>query len=160
MPLGALNGAEPKSNARLSDAATAINEIMQAGDQSIPQDLLDRAECAVVIPGMKKGGFIVSAKSGRAFLTCRAETTRGRSAPAPMRAEGGGVGFQIGAKESGLILLVFNNTDAEKLLGGKFTVDADGSAAAGLVGRSASAQTDARMRAEMLSWSRNRGAFA
>jgi len=158
--LVALNGAEPKSEARLNDAATVINEIMQAGDQSIPQDLLDKAECVVVIPGMKKGGFIVSAKYGRGFLTCRAKTARGWSAPAPMRAEGGGVGFQIGAEESDLILLVFNKAGAGKLLGSKFTVGADGSVAAGPVGRSASAQTDARMRAEMLSWSRSRGVFA
>lgn len=158
--LGTLSGVEPKSKARLNDAATVINEIMQAGDQSIPKDLLDKAECAVVIPGMKKGGFVVTAKYGRGFMTCRAKSALGWSAPAPMRAEGGGVGFQIGAEESDLILLVFNKSGAEKLLGSKFTVGADGSVAAGPVGRSATAQTDARMRAEILSWSRSRGVFA
>lgn len=153
-------GAAPKANERLKDAAVVVDEIMKAQDQSMPHDMLDKAECAVVIPKLKKGGFIVSAEYGKGFITCRSASAQGWSAPAPLRVEGGGAGFQIGAQESDLVLLVFNKKGAEKLMASKFTVGADGSVAAGPVGRSSTAQTDALMHAEMLSWSRSRGAFA
>jgi SH3 domain-containing YSC84-like protein 1 len=155
---GLASGAEAKSHERLKDAADVVTAMMQAGDKSIPEDMLQKSECVIVIPGMKKGGFIVAAKYGKGFMSCRAAS--GWSAPAPMRAEGGGVGFQIGGEESDLLLLIFNRKGAEKLMADKFTVGADGAVAAGPVGRSSTAQTDAAMHAEMLSWSRSRGVFA
>lgn len=154
------SGAAPKAQDRLKSAATVVDEIMKAQDQSVPHEFLDKAECAVVIPGLKKGGFIVTAEYGKGFMTCRSATPAGWSAPAPLRIEGGGAGFQIGAVETDLVLLVFNKSGAEKLMASKFTVGADGAVAAGPVGRSSTAQTDALMHAEMLSWSRSRGVFA
>ncbi|MBC8164878.1 MAG: lipid-binding SYLF domain-containing protein [Bryobacteraceae bacterium] len=144
---------------RVKASADVLREIMAVSDRSIPQDLLDKATCAVVIPGMKKAAFIIGAKFGRGFLSCRKDGG-GWSAPAGVRMEGGSVGFQIGGSETDLIMLVLNQTGANKLLESKFTLGADASVAAGPVGRTSSAETDALMRAEILSWSRTRGAFA
>lgn len=144
---------------RVQAAATVLQEIMATSDRSIPQDLLNKAECAVIVPGMKQGAFIVGAKYGRGFVSCRTGNA-GWSAPAAVRVEGGSVGFQIGGTETDIIMLVLNKTGAEKLMSSKFTVGADATVAAGPVGRTTGAETDAYMRAEILSWSRSRGAFA
>ena len=136
---------------------------MNAGDKGIPRDLVEKAECAVVVPGLKKGAFIVWAnwRLCKGFITCRVDAkARGWSAPAAIRVEGGSVGFQIGGSEADVIMLVMNHRGAERLMGDKFTLGAEGEVAAGPVGRDASAQTDAKLTAEMLSWSRSRGVFA
>lgn len=145
-------------NRRLADSATMFKEIMDTSDRSIPRDLLKSAQCAVLIPGMKKAGFILGAKYGRGFATCR--TPKGWSAPVAMRIEGGSVGFQIGASETDIILLIMNKRGMDRLLSSKFTLGAEASVAAGPVGRESQAQTDVTMRAEILSWSRSRGVFA
>ena len=145
---------------RLTQASTVLSEIMNAGDKGIPRDLLDKAECAVIVPGLKKGAFVVGGQFGKGFITCRREGTRGWSAPAAIRVEGGSVGFQIGGSETDVIMLVMNRRGADRLMGDKFTLGGEGEIAAGPVGRTASADTDAKLSAEMLSWSRSRGVFA
>ncbi|HYP09147.1 MAG TPA: lipid-binding SYLF domain-containing protein [Bryobacteraceae bacterium] len=144
---------------RLSSSARVFKEIMATSDRGIPQDLLQKAECIVVVPGMKKGAFIVGGNFGRGFVSCR-KASPGWSAPGAIRVEGGSFGFQIGASETDVIMLVLNKRGAEKLMASKFTVGGDASVAAGPVGRTSSAETDALMHAEMLSWSRSRGVFA
>ena len=144
---------------RLQSAAASFQEIMQVPERSIPQDLLQKAECAIIIPGMKKGAFIVGAKYGRGFLSCRKGEV-GWSAPAGVRVEGGSLGFQIGGTETDVVMLVLNSRGADKLMKSKFTLGADAAVAAGPVGRTSSAETDAMMHAEILSWSRSRGVFA
>ena len=145
---------------RLDEAAAVFQEIMSTPDRSIPQDLLDKAHCIVVVPGLKKGAFILGAKYGKGYLSCRKKEGPGWSAPGTVRVEGGSVGFQIGGSESDVIMLVMNERGATKLLSSKFTLGGEGLVAAGPVGREATAQTDAAMRAEILSWSRARGIFA
>lgn len=144
---------------RLEESAGVIREIMGAPDKGIPQDLLDKAHCVVIVPGLKKGAFIVGAKYGKGFIACRSGGV-GWSAPGAVRVEGGSFGLQIGGSETDVIMLVLNERGADKLLSSKFTIGADASAAAGPVGRTSSAETDAFMRAEILTWSRSRGAFA
>lgn len=151
---------EAKVDDRLDAAADTLKDMMMASDKGIPQDLMDKAKCVIVIPGMKKAGFIVGAKYGRGFSLCRRAGGSGWSAPAGMRVEGGSVGFQIGGSETDIVLLVMNDGGMHHLLGDKFTIGADATAAAGPVGREATAQTDARLNAEMLSYSRSRGLFA
>lgn len=146
-------------NKRLQDAATVLTEIMATGDNAIPQHLLDKSECAVIVPGMKKGGFIVGAKYGRGFATCRLPSKAGWSAPSGVRIEGGSFGLQIGGAEVDIILLIMNKKGMDRLTSSKFTLGGEASAAAGPVGRETVAQTDATMRAEILSWSRSRGLF-
>ena len=143
---------------RLNDAALTLQEMAGAGDKGIPQDLISKAVCAIVVPGMKKGAFIVGGKYGRGFASCR--TAAGWSAPAGVRVEGGSVGFQIGGSETDVIMLVMNDRGMQRLLQNEFTLGGDASVAAGPVGRTTTAQTDATMRAEILSWSRARGVFA
>ncbi len=133
---------------------------MSAGDKSIPQDLLDKAHCIVIVPGLKKGAFIFGAQYGKGYISCRQVRKSGWSAPATMRIEGGSVGFQIGGTETDLILLVMNSRGADSLMESKFTIGGAAQAAAGPVGRTATADTDAAMRAEILSYSRARGVFA
>ena len=144
---------------RLDAAADVLTEIMSAPDKGIPQDLLDKSECIVVVPGLKKGAFIVGGKYGKGFMSCR-KAHGGWSAPASIRVEGGSFGFQIGGSETDVVLLVMNQGGVKKLLSSKFTVGADASAAAGPVGRTSSAATDAQMHAEILTYSRARGLFA
>jgi lipid-binding SYLF domain-containing protein len=151
---------ETKVDDRLDAAADTLSDMMKASDKGIPQDLIDKARCVVVVPGMKKAGFILGAKYGRGFAVCRAHGGSGWSAPAAMRVEGGSVGFQIGASETDIVLLVTNEGGMKHLLSDKFTIGGDATAAAGPVGRDASAQTDAKMNAEILSYSRSRGLFA
>jgi lipid-binding SYLF domain-containing protein len=145
---------------RLKSAETAFREIMSVAENSIPADLLQRAECVVIVPGLKKGAFVVGAQYGKGFITCRKTATRGWSAPGNVRVEGGSVGFQIGGGETDLFLLVMNQNGGDKLLQSEFKVGGGASVMAGPVGRTVQANTDAYMRAEMLGWSRSRGVFA
>jgi len=146
-------------NERLHAAAMVLKEIMAAEDKAIPQDLFSKAQCAVIIPGAKKAGFIFGGKYGRGFAMCRMPDGKGWTGPVGVRIEGGTFGLQIGAAEVDIVMLVMNQSGMERLLSSKFTIGADATGAAGPVGRSTSAQTDATMRAEILSWSRSRGVF-
>jgi lipid-binding SYLF domain-containing protein len=150
----------PEPVKRLEEAAAVFSEIMATPDKAIPQDLLEKAHCAVIVPGLKKGAFIVGGKYGKGYVSCRSKSGNGWSAPGTVRIEGGSVGLQIGGSETDLIMLVMNERGADRLLSSKFTLGAEGEVAGGPVGRSATAQTDAYMRAEILSWSRSRGVFA
>lgn len=150
----------PTAVKRLSEAATVFSEIMAAPDKGIPQDLLNKAHCIVIVPGMKKGAFMVGGQYGKGFLACRSESESGWSAPAAIRMEGGSIGFQIGGSETDVILLVMNSRGADRLMSSQFTLGGEGTVAVGPVGRSATAKTDAKMSAEILSWSRSRGIFA
>lgn len=145
---------------RLADAADVLSDMMSMSDKGIPQDLIEKSQCVVVIPGLKKAGFIVGGKYGAGFAMCRRKGGTGWSAPAAVKIEGGSVGFQIGGSEQDVVLLVMNQRGVRKLLEDKFTIGAEATAAAGPLGREASAQTDAQMRAEILSYSRSRGLFA
>ena len=145
---------------RLRNAVATLKEVMDTPDQAIPQDLLDRAHCIVIVPGMKKGAFIFGAKYGKGYLSCRKKDGAGWTAPGTIRIEGGSIGFQIGGSETDVVLLVMNERGADKLLSSQFTLGAEAAVAAGPVGRDAKAETDALMRAEILSWSRSRGVFA
>src|SRR5271167_2597309 len=151
---------EVKVDDRLDASADALTDMMRADDKGIPQDLLDKAHCVVIVPGMKKAGFIFGAKYGRGFATCRRAGGSGWSAPAAMQVEGGSFGFQIGASETDVALLVMNDGGMKHLLSDKFTLGGEATVAAGPLGRDAAAQTDAEMHAEMLSYSRTRGLFA
>jgi len=151
---------ENKTAQRLDEAATVISEIMDTPDKGIPQDLLDGAQCIIVVPGLKKGAFILGGKYGKGVVSCRKSGGTGWTAPASIRVEGGSVGLQIGGSESDVVMLVMNERGMQKLMESKFTLGGEGEVAAGPVGRNATAQTDAKMRAEMLSWSRSRGVFA
>lgn len=152
--------AQTPTEKRLQDAATVMNEIMSIPDKAIPEELLSKAQCIVVVPGLKKGAFIVGGKFGKGFASCRREGNVGWSAPGAVRVEGGSFGFQIGGAETDVVMLVMNQRGMEKLLTSRFTVGADASVAAGPLGRDTSAQTDAMMHAEILTWSRQRGVFA
>jgi SH3 domain-containing YSC84-like protein 1 len=144
---------------RVEAAAQVLNDIMGSPDKGIPADLLGKAACVVIVPGVKKGAFIVGAKYGRGFIMCR-KAGGGWSAPAGVSVAGGSVGFQIGASETDVVMLVMNEGAVDKLLSSKFTVGADASATAGPVGRTASAATDIQMHAQILTYSRARGLFA
>ena len=157
---GLLSGKEPPEVERLKKATLVFQEVMTAPDRGIPQQLLDKSQCVVVIPGSKKIGFIFGAKYGRGFVSCRAKSGPGWSAPAAVRVEGGSFGAQIGGAETDVVLLVMNERGADRLLSSRFTLGGDASVSAGPVGRDATAQTDAYMTAEILSWSRSRGLFA
>jgi lipid-binding SYLF domain-containing protein len=151
---------EVKVDDRLDASADTLIDMMRASDHGIPHDLLDKAKCIVVVPGMKKAGFIFGAKYGKGFATCRREGGSAWSAPAAMQVEGGSFGFQIGASETDVVLLVMNDGGMKHLLSDKFTLGGEASVAAGPLGRDATAQTDAELNAEMLSYSRARGLFA
>jgi lipid-binding SYLF domain-containing protein len=143
---------------RLNGAASVLSEVMSAPDKGIPTNLLARAHCIVIVPGLKQAAFIGGGKYGKGFFSCR----RGSdwTAPASVRIEGGSVGFQIGLLETDLVLLVMNAKGENRLLSTRFTLGGAAEVAGGPVGRSSTAQTDASFRAEMLSYSRARGAFA
>jgi lipid-binding SYLF domain-containing protein len=143
---------------RLDEAAGILSEVIDS-DKGIPRDLLDRSHCAIVVPSLKKGAFVVGAQYGKGFMTCR-KSGGGWGAPLAIRVEGGSVGFQIGGSETEVVMLVMNARATDKLLSSKFTLGGEGEVAAGPVGRTASAQTDLKMTAEILSWSRARGVFA
>lgn len=135
-----------------------MKELMGTPDRSIPRDLLARSQCIVVIPGLKKGAFVFGGKYGRGFAACRHGASWG--APAAVRIEGGSFGLQIGGSSTDVILLVMNRRGMDRLTADKFTLGGEAAAAAGPVGRHASANTDVTMRAEILSWSRSQGVFA
>jgi lipid-binding SYLF domain-containing protein len=143
---------------RLNDAAAVFSEIMGTPDKAIPQELLEKAKCIVIVPGLKKGAFIIGGKYGKGFITCR--TAKGWTGPAAVRVEGGSFGLQIGGAETDVVMTVMNERGAQKLMSSQFTLGGEGEVAAGPVGRNAALQTDAFLHAEMLSWSRSRGAFA
>jgi SH3 domain-containing YSC84-like protein 1 len=145
---------------RLEAATTVFSEIMAAPDKGIPQEMLEHAHCIVIVPDLKTAAFFFGAKYGKGYLSCRSKVGPGWSAPATVRIEGGSVGFQIGGSSTDLIMLVMNERGADKLLTSKFTLGGEGSVAAGPVGRTATAQTDAQMHADILSWSRSQGLFA
>jgi lipid-binding SYLF domain-containing protein len=150
--------AQAQTMARMENTVAVFDEVMSMGDRAIPIDLLKKAQCVAIVPGLKKGALVVGAKYGRGFVSCRTES--GWSAPAGIRMEGGSVGFQIGGTEIDVILAIMNKRGVDRLLSNRFTLGADASVAAGPVGRTAAAQTDAAMTAEILSWSRSRGVFA
>src|SRR5581483_10181237 len=150
--------AQEETDKRLQRSAEVFNEIMATPDKGIPSDLLAKARCVIIIPGMKKGAFVVGGEYGRGFAECRHDGAW--TGPAAVKLTGGSFGFQLGGSSTDLVLLVNNQHGMDKLMGDKFTIGADASAAAGPVGRTASAQTDARLDAEILSWSRTKGAFA
>jgi lipid-binding SYLF domain-containing protein len=154
---GLLSAAEAPE--RLEAAADSLKEVMGIPDKSIPQDLLERAQCIVIVPGLKKGAFFVGAKYGKGFVSCRREGGVGWSAPGSIRVEGGSIGFQWGGTETDAFMLVMNQKGMDRLLSTKFTLGADVSVAAGPVGRSTQAETDAALTAEILTWSRQRGLF-
>ena len=156
---GLLYGSESAAT-RLKTSADVLTEIMSAPDRGIPQELLEKSQCIVIVPGMKKGAFIVGAEYGRGFISCRRPSDSGWSTPAAVKVEGGSFGFQIGGSETDAIMLVMNKRGAEKLLSSKFTLGADASVAAGPVGRTSSADTDLKLHAEILTYSRARGVFA
>jgi lipid-binding SYLF domain-containing protein len=147
---------------RLKESALVLDEIMKAPDDSIPGELLSRAECVAVIPSLKKGAFIVGGRFGRGAVSCR---TGAREAgpwgpPSMLTIGGGSVGFQLGGQSADIIMLVMNQRGMEHLTKSKFTLGADAAAAAGPKGRTAAAATDVMMRAEILTYSRARGLFA
>ena len=154
------SGREYNHSKHIHEAAMVLHEIMDAGDKSIPRDLLGKAQCIGIVPNLKRAGFIVGAKYGRGVLTCRTENGAGWSAPSIVRIEGGSIGFQIGAGGTDVVFAVMNRSGEDKLMRDKFTIGGDANAMAGPVGRSAEATTDAMMHAEILSWSRSRGLFA
>jgi SH3 domain-containing YSC84-like protein 1 len=145
---------------RLAAAAAVLTEAMDAPDMGIPQSLMAKAHCAAVVPGLKSGAFVIGGEYGKGYLSCRDKDGKGWSAPGTIRIEGGSFGLQAGGSERDLILLVMNERGMDKLLSDKFTIGAEASVAAGPVGRTATAETDAQMQAEILSWSRTRGVFA
>ena len=141
-----------------SKAARVFDQIMGTRERSIPRDLLDRAEAVAVFPGVLKGGFILGGRGGSGVISRR--VAGGWSAPAFFDLGGGSIGLQIGVASTDYILLFMNEHAVDSLLGNQFEIGAEGGAAAGPVGRSASASTDARLNAQILSYSRSRGAFA
>jgi lipid-binding SYLF domain-containing protein len=151
---------EPDSKAtdRVQAAADVLNEIESAPDSGIPQEVLGSAECVAVVPSLLKGGFIVGAKYGRGLASCR--TPKGWTAPAFFTVTGGSFGFQIGGQAVDLVMLIMNDNGMKNLLSSKFALGADASVAAGPVGRHAEGNTDWKMRAQVLTYSRARGVFA
>lgn len=143
---------------RIQESGTVFSEIMSAPDKGIPREILERAQCIGIVPGLKRAGFIIGAKYGKGVLMCK--TAKGWSGPSTIRIEGGSIGLQIGAGETDLVFVVMNKSGQDKLMGDKFTFGGDAAAMAGPVGRSAEAQTDAKLHAEILSYSRARGVFA
>jgi lipid-binding SYLF domain-containing protein len=144
--------------ARLDDSSKILNELLGAPDNGIPDDVFKSAKCVAVVPSMVKGGFVFGAEHGRGVATCR--TANGWSAPAPFVITGGSWGAQIGAQAVDLVMLIMNDKGMNDLLSSKFKLGANGSVAAGPVGRDASASTDWKMKAEVLTYSRTRGLFA
>jgi len=145
---------------RLDASAVVLKEMLGADDKGVPKELAEQAQCFVVVPGLKKAGFIFGAKYGKGFAACRKAGGAGWTAPAAMRIEGGSFGLQVGASETDVLLIVKNKDGVQKLLQDKFTLGVGAEATAGPVGRDLSAQTDAQMRAQILSYSRSRGVFA
>ena len=154
--------AQQKEQERLKASYDVMKEVLATPDKGIPRDLLNKAECVVVFPSVKKAAFVVGASYGRGVMTCRSGASfRGPwSAPAFFALEGGSVGFQIGGQATDFVLLVMNEDGAKSVMTSKVKLGGDASVAAGPVGRTSSAETDVVMKAQILSWSRNRGVFA
>ncbi len=147
-----------KAAGRVRSASTILEEIQTAPDTGIPDEVMGSAQCVAVIPSMLKAGFVFGARYGRGVASCR--TAKGWSDPAFFTIQGGSFGLQIGGQAVDLIMLIMNNRGMENLLNSKFKLGADASVAAGPVGRHAAADTDWKMRAQVLSYSRARGVFA
>jgi lipid-binding SYLF domain-containing protein len=143
---------------RVDSAKVVLDQIMRADDRTIPSDILRKATCVAVVPGMVKGAFLVGAQYGQGVVTCR--TGHGWSAPVFIRMAGGSFGFQIGGQATDLVLVAVNERGFQDLLKNKFKIGGDASAAAGPVGRAGTASTDWKMNAELLSYSRAKGLFA
>jgi len=156
---GAMLADEESADKRLQNASAVVQEMMGMPDKGIPKDLLEKAQCIVVVPGLKKAAFIVGGQFGRGFASCRKAGGQ-FGAPAAIKMEGGSFGLQLGGQSTDVIMLVMGQRGIDKLAGDKFTIGADAAAAAGPLGRDARADTDARLHAEILSYSRSRGAFA
>ncbi len=151
--------AQKTAAARLAAATEDLKEMMNASDKGIPQDLLNKASCIVIVPNLKSGGFVVGAQYGKGFFTCRRTSGVGWHAPGAIKLEGGKFGFLAGGKETDVIMLVMNKDGMSHLLSDKFQIGGEAAAAAGPVGRDSTAMTDAEMHAEILSYSRSRGLF-
>jgi len=145
---------------RIADAKAVFDEIMSSPDKGIPRDLIAKAHCIVIVPAVKRGGFIVGAQYGKGVATCRQPQGSGWTGVSTVRMEGGSVGLQIGGGETDVVMMVMNEVGANKLMKSQFTIGGEGAAMAGPVGRAATAETDAYLRAEILSYSRSRGLFA
>lgn len=158
--LAPLQAQDNEPEKRLTEAAAVFTEIMSAPDKGIPEDMLANSHCIVIVPGLKTAAFVVGGKYGKGYVSCRNKSGAGWSAPGTVRVEGGSAGFQIGGSETDLILLVMSERGADKLLSSQFTLGGEGSVAGGPVGRTATAQTDAQLHADILSWSRSQGLFA
>lgn len=154
----ALLSAADSARERLAKATVVLHEIRNTPDKGVPRELLERAQCIVVVPGLKKVAFIGGGKFGRGFASCM--TSNGWSSPAGIRIEGGSFGLQLGASSTDVVLLVMNQGGMTKLMSDKVTIGGDASAAAGPIGRTLTANTDVLMHAEILSYSRARGLFA
>jgi lipid-binding SYLF domain-containing protein len=141
-------------------AARVLDSVMGTPEKAIPQDLMSRSHCVAIIPGVKKAGFVLGGHYGKGVLSCRGADGFGWTAPSAVRIEGGSFGLQIGGSSTDLVLLILNKRGAKKLVGSRFTLGADAAVAGGPVGRSAHAQTDAQLQAEILSYSRSKGLFA
>jgi lipid-binding SYLF domain-containing protein len=155
---GAFAAEDTKTSDRVQAAASVLDEIMGTPDKAIPEEVLKSAECVAVVPSLLKGGFVVGARYGRGVASCR--TDKGWSAPAFFTVSGGSFGFQIGGQAIDLVMLIMNKNGMKNLLESQFQLGADASAAAGPVGRHAEGNTDWKMRAEVLTYSRARGLFA
>ncbi len=156
--LGWADSKKEDATDRLDKAAAVLHEVMAAPDKGIPDEVLDHAKCIAVVPHMVKGGFVFGAEGGRGVATCR--TASGWSAPAFFAVTGGSWGLQIGVEGIDLVMIIQSDKGMEHLLSSKFQIGADASAAAGPVGRHASADTDWKMNAEILTYSRAKGVFA
>lgn len=147
-----------KLNERLTNARAVLQEIMATPDKGVPQQILSGAQCVVVIPGFKKGAFLVGAQYGQGVATCR--TPKGWSAPVFVQLTGGSFGFQAGGQSTDLVLIAMNQNGLQQMLKNKFKIGGDAAASAGPVGRNAQAGTDWKLGAQFLSYSRSRGLFA
>src|SRR6266705_2010183 len=147
-----------KAAGRVKSASTILEEIQAAPDTGIPDEVMGSAECVAVVPSMLKAGFVFGAQYGRGVASCR--TAKGWSDPAFFAIQGGSFGLQIGGQAVDLVMLIMNHKGMENLLNSKFKLGADATVAAGPVGRHAAADTDWKLRAQVLSYSRARGAFA
>jgi lipid-binding SYLF domain-containing protein len=151
-------GLSSKETKRIQEAATVLKEIHGVPDKDIPQELWDKAECVIVVPGLKKAAFVIGGEYGNGLMSCKHNGEWG--APVFMQVGKGSWGLQIGAQSIDLVLLVMNKSGMEKMLKNKVSLGAEISLAAGPVGRDARAATDAQMKAEILSYSRTQGLFA
>jgi lipid-binding SYLF domain-containing protein len=156
-----LDESHPAVAKRVDAATSLLKDLMATPDKGIPSELLEHAKCVIVIPGEKKGAFGLGGSYGRGFATCRTATNRDQwSAPAPVFLGGGSWGAQLGGESSDIMMLVMNDKGAQKLLSSKFKVGVDASAAAGPIGRTASADTNIKLDSEILTYSRAKGLFA